>query len=76
MQNFFPKMVRNLPNGCNVIFDADGIYYLCQHPELFKELSRFKAIVTPNSRELAYLQKHFNIPRDQLLDLCKNKDGV
>ena len=35
MQKFFPQLVKGLPDGCLVVFDADGIYYLCQHPELF-----------------------------------------
>jgi len=29
MQEFFPKMVKVLPDDCMVTFDADGIYYLC-----------------------------------------------
>ena len=32
MQEFFPRLVRSLPDDCLVIFDADGIYYLCHHP--------------------------------------------
>ncbi|MCB0369548.1 MAG: hypothetical protein KDD45_08895 [Bdellovibrionales bacterium] len=36
MQHFFPRMVKGLPNDCIAVFDADGIYYLCQYPELFR----------------------------------------
>jgi ATP-dependent NAD(P)H-hydrate dehydratase len=35
MNNFFPIMVKAIPDNCVVIFDADGIYYLCQYPFLF-----------------------------------------
>ena len=35
MHKFFPTLVRGLPDGCLVIFDADGIYYLDQHPHLY-----------------------------------------
>ena len=31
MHDFFPLLVRNLPANSTVVFDADGIYYLCQH---------------------------------------------
>lgn len=36
MNDFFPILVKNLPEGSTVIFDADGIYFLCKHPELLK----------------------------------------
>ena len=32
MNSFFPLLVKNLPEGCLTIFDADGIYFLSQHP--------------------------------------------
>jgi NAD(P)H-hydrate repair Nnr-like enzyme with NAD(P)H-hydrate dehydratase domain len=32
MSQFFPILVKNLPEGCLVIFDADAIYFLSQHP--------------------------------------------
>ena len=35
MQEFFPHLVKNLPNDCLAVFDADAIYYLCLHPHLF-----------------------------------------
>jgi hypothetical protein len=35
MQEFLPLMIRNLPDSSVVVFDADGIYYLCHKPELF-----------------------------------------
>ncbi len=60
MLDFFPTLVRNIREGSIVVFDADGIYYLCQHPELFPELKKFKTILTPNFRECGFLQKHLN----------------
>jgi NAD(P)H-hydrate repair Nnr-like enzyme with NAD(P)H-hydrate dehydratase domain len=55
MYHFFPKLIRRIPEKSVVVIDADGIYYLCQHAYLFKELSRFKAIITPNKKELAMI---------------------
>lgn len=67
MQEFLPLLIKNIPNDAVVIFDADGIYYLCHYPHLFNELSRFKAILTPNYRELAILQKVYKIDIDEIL---------
>ena len=50
MEDFFPRMVKELPDKCVVVFDADGIHYLCRNPQLFPELSRFKTIMTPNHK--------------------------
>jgi len=61
MHDFFPILIRNMQDNCLAIFDADGIYYLCQHPELFEELKRFRTILTPNLREVGFLQKHYDI---------------
>jgi NAD(P)H-hydrate repair Nnr-like enzyme with NAD(P)H-hydrate dehydratase domain len=61
MNEFFPKLVKKLPSHSVVVFDADGIYYLCQHPELFEELSRLKAIITPNKKELQMIEKALKI---------------
>ena len=36
MHKFFPTLIKDLPNGVLVVFDADGIYYLCQNPHLFQ----------------------------------------
>lgn len=67
MQEFFPYLVKNLPDDCLAIFDADGIYYLCMQPELFKEFNRFKAILTPNHREISFLQRYFHLDLDEIL---------
>jgi NAD(P)H-hydrate repair Nnr-like enzyme with NAD(P)H-hydrate dehydratase domain len=32
MQDFFPQLIKGLPDNCLALFDADGIYYLCLHP--------------------------------------------
>jgi NAD(P)H-hydrate repair Nnr-like enzyme with NAD(P)H-hydrate dehydratase domain len=32
MNRFFPRLINGLPSGCVAVFDADGIYYLDQHP--------------------------------------------
>lgn len=29
---FFPTLVKNLPSQDVIVFNADGIYHLCQHP--------------------------------------------
>ncbi|XP_031472743.1 uncharacterized protein LOC116245224 [Nymphaea colorata] len=50
MQEFLPLLIKNLPDNAVVIFDADGIYYLCHYPHLFDELARFRTILTPNYR--------------------------
>lgn len=45
MAGFFPTLVRNLPEEDVIVFNADGIYHLCQHPELLGELKRYKKTV-------------------------------
>ena len=50
MHIFFPLLIKNLPEDSFVVFDADGIYFLSQHPDLLPELKRFKAVLTPNAR--------------------------
>jgi len=27
IRSFFPKLIKNLPNNCKVIFDADAIFF-------------------------------------------------
>jgi NAD(P)H-hydrate repair Nnr-like enzyme with NAD(P)H-hydrate dehydratase domain len=61
MDVFFPLLIDSLPEGSIVVIDADGIYYLCKHPELFEKLKRFKTIITPNHKELAMLEKALEI---------------
>lgn len=34
MNQFFPILIRSLPEECLVVLDADGIYFLSQHPSL------------------------------------------
>lgn len=51
MDTFFPKLVRNFNHDSLIVFDADGIYYLCQNPDLFEDLGRhYKVILTPNRK--------------------------
>ena len=50
MQEFFPLLVKSIAKNKVVVFDADGIYYLSQHPELFASIKDYKAILTPNRR--------------------------
>lgn len=59
MDTFFPKLVRNFHKDSLIVFDADGIFYLCQYPHLFEELGKnHRVILTPNHKELGYLKKH------------------
>lgn len=76
MQEFLPLLIKNLPNDSVVIFDADGIYYLCHYPYLFDELARFRTILTPNYRELAILQKVYRIDIDQILSRHSSSEEV
>lgn len=32
MHEFFPLLINNIAKDKIIIFDADGIYYLAQHP--------------------------------------------
>ena len=48
MHTFFPSLIKRLPENTLVVFDADAIYYLSQHPELFRVLRKHRAILTPN----------------------------
>lgn len=61
MNEFFPILIKNLPEGSLTVFDADGIYFLSKHPELLSELKRFKTILTPNAREVTLLRKIMDI---------------
>lgn len=33
--DFFPKLVKNLPSNQTVVFNADAIYHLNNHPYLY-----------------------------------------
>ena len=66
MQEFFPHLVRSIAKHKIVIFDADGIYYLSQCPELFDSIKDYRAILTPNKKELGYIKPYLNI------DFAKN----
>jgi ATP-dependent NAD(P)H-hydrate dehydratase len=76
MQEFLPILIKNLPDGSVVTFDADGIYYLCHYPHLFEELKRLKAILTPNYRELAILQRLFPIDIDNILSKYHSNEEI
>ena len=54
--------------GSTIIFDADAIYYLSQHPHLFSILKDYKVILTPNWKELALLRKYIDIPVEEILN--------
>ena len=73
MQEFFPHLVRSIGKHKVVIFDADGIYYLSQHPELFKHLKDCKTIITPNHRELGFLKRHLNPEIEKVLSMKPSK---
>ena len=34
MNTFFPLLVKSFPSNTIVVFDADALYFLCQHPNL------------------------------------------
>lgn len=76
MNSFFPQLVKALPSGCLAVFDADGIYFLSQHPELMAELSRFRTILTPNARELTFLQKVYNIDIEAIREQNKSEEEL
>lgn len=50
MHKFFPLLVKNIGKEKVVVFDADGIFYLTQYPELFEYLKDCKTIITPNKK--------------------------
>jgi ATP-dependent NAD(P)H-hydrate dehydratase len=56
MKEFFPILIKNLPEGSLVVLDADAIYFLSKHPELLPELKRLRTILTPNAREMTFLR--------------------
>ena len=60
-------MVKKLPENSLVIFDADGIYYLSQYPELYHVLRKHRAILTPNWKELQLIRKDMDIPIEKIL---------
>ena len=76
MHAFFPRLVKNLPDDCVVVFDTDAIYFLCQHPELFKEMHRFKTIITPNQREMKDLRAHINVDYDAYISRYASNEEV
>jgi ATP-dependent NAD(P)H-hydrate dehydratase len=76
MQEFLPLLIKNLPDNSLVVFDADGIYYLCHKPYLFDELARFRTILTPNYRELAILQKVYKIDVDEILRNADSREEI
>ena len=75
MHTFFPSLIKRLPENSLVVFDADAIYYLSQHPELFKVLSKHRAILTPNWKQLALLRKHIDLPIEKIREKYTLKDN-
>lgn len=56
-----------------VVFDADGIYYLTNYPEVFPYLKECKTIITPNLKELNFLKPYLSFDYDTELQFDKNK---
>ena len=57
-----------------VVFDADGIYFLCKHPDLFPTLRRYKTFITPNHNELARMKSVIELDIDHLLEKYKSEE--
>lgn len=47
---FFPKLIKAFPKDTLVTLDADGLFMLCQYPDLIETLKELRCIVTPNHR--------------------------
>ena len=65
---FFPRLVKSLPDDALVVFDTDAIYFLCDHPELFGEMRRFRTILTPNQKEMSSLRKFIKVDYQQIIN--------
>lgn len=74
MYEFFPHLVKSIGRDKVVIFDADGIYYLSQYPELAEHLKNCKTIITPNSREINYIKPYLNVDISKVLSRTTNQD--
>lgn len=61
MSHFFKKFIEELPAKSNVVIDADGLYFLCQHPQLVEKLGKLNSILTPNHQEMKHLNKFLHI---------------
>ena len=48
MSYFFKKFIEELPEKSSIVIDADGLYFLCQHPQLVDKLIKLNCILTPN----------------------------
>lgn len=70
MHVFFKEAIKHIGKGKVVIFDADGIYYLAQFPEVMEHLHNCKTIITPNHREMSFLRPYLHpmTPGEDLLD--------
>ena len=58
-----------------VVFDADGIYFLCKHPDLFPSLRRYKTFITANHNELARMKSVIELNIDHLLEFEIARDN-
>ena len=76
MQEFFPLFVRSIGKEKKVIFDADGIYYLSQTPELFDAIKGHRAILTPNHRELGFIKPYLNIDLEKNFKIYKAMEEI
>ncbi len=47
---FFTKFIKALPEKTPLTIDADGLYFLCQYPELMDKLKKLNCVLTPNKR--------------------------
>lgn len=76
MSEFFPILIRNLPEGALTILDADGIYFLSKHPQLMEDLKRLRPILTPNAREMTFLKDILKIQVEGMLEKYRNNEEV
>jgi len=47
---FFRKFIESLPINSYLVIDADGLFFLCKHPDLLLILEKIHCIMTPNLR--------------------------
>lgn len=76
MKEFFPILIRNLPEGSLTILDADAIYFLSHHPELLPELKRLRTVLTPNAREMTFLKSIMEVETESLLQQYQSSEEI
>lgn len=76
MNEFFPILIRNLPEGALTILDADAIYFLSKHPELMEDLRKLRPILTPNPNEMNFLKDILKIKVEGMLEKYRNSEEV